>query len=218
MHFLSHYYVEQPHDNPLFVAGLGIPDLVSGFSRTYNRVLKNALQPENNDLQQIHKGILHHYAADKRFHNSPLFMQHLALATQSFIREGLNRERLRLSVIAHVAVELMIDRRILLEKEDKCVAFYDTLDKVDEKVLSAYFDGLSLQKEKENFLPRFRFFKERKFIFLFRDVENIVYGLNRVYNSVAQIEFTEEEKHKFLAALNNIDNSIRYSWQEILKA
>ncbi len=218
MHFLSHYYCELPNNKPYFVAGLIIPDLSGNFSRTYNSVIKNCvIANKDSELQLIHQGIISHYKADKSFHNSKLFMQHLSQAIQSFLNEGLGRKRLRLSVIAHVAVELMIDRQIVLEKESICHDFYQAIDNANEKVLSVYFDDLSLVKEKKEFLTRFQFFKQRRFLFLFKDLEHIVFGLNRIYSSVTGIEFSEEEKSRFVNALNNIDAVLRYSWQEILK-
>ena len=116
MHFLSHYYYELPAKDPLFVAGLGIPDLTPGFSRAYNSIIRNSVLNNGYDVQQVQKGIMSHYEADKAFHNSTVFKTLMEQTIQSFLNEGLNRERLRLSVIAHVAVELMIDRQILLEK------------------------------------------------------------------------------------------------------
>jgi hypothetical protein len=216
MHFLSHYYYELPVKSPLFVAGLSIPDLAPGFSKIYNSVVKNSVLPNNKDFEQIQLGILSHYEADKAFHNSPIFMNLLSLTTQSFLTQGLSRQRLRLSVIAHLAVELMIDRQILIENEQLGVDYYNHINAADESVLSAYFDEIGQVDSKSNFLIKFRGFKQRRILFFFNDLEKIVTGLGRIYQSVTKTEFTDDESHKFFNALNNIDNTIRYSWKEIL--
>ena len=218
MHFLSHYYVELPQNTPLFVAGLGIPDLVTGFSRTYNSVIKNSVLTIDEELEQIQKGILSHYAADKRFHNSQLFMQQVTLVTQSLVNEGLDRKKLRLSVLAHIAIEMMIDRQILLQHEKVCIDFYNSIERADEKVLNTYLSLFLTEKEVTIFLSKFQFFKQRRFLFLFKELEHIVFGLNRVYSNVTQTEMTNEDKAGFLSVLNNIDGQMRYSWKEILKA
>lgn len=218
MHFLSHYYVELPENQPLYVVGLAIPDLTESFSRVYNSVISKSAEPDNHDLKHVHKGILAHYKGDKWFHNSPLFLEHLSLLSRLFTQGGLSRERLRLSVIAHVAVEMMIDRQIVLQQPAICEAYYKLVDRADESLLKAYFDGLKLEKEKQNFISRFQFFKQRRFILLFKDLDRIVFGLNRIYSSVTGVEFTEEEKQLFITALSNIDTGMRYSWKEILKA
>lgn len=216
MHFLSHYYYELPAKDPLFITGLGIPDLTPGFSRAYNLTIKNSVLNKGYDVQQIQNGIISHYEADRVFHNSTVFTGMMAQTIQSFLNEGLSRERLRLSVIAHVAVELMIDRQIMLENEQLCIDYYNSLNEASENVLSGYFDALSLPDLKRNFLIKFQFFKQRRFLLLFNDLEHIVTGLSRIYQHVTGIEFTPQEKRSFFNALNNIDSTIRYSWKEIL--
>jgi len=216
MHFLAHYYTELPANNPLFVAGLTMPDLTPRFTRVYNTFIVKQTAPENEGLKQIYRGIVQHFGADKRFHTSPLFAEHVSLATKAFLKVGLSRERLRLSVIAHLAVEMLIDRQIVLEKSEVCTAYYSLLEKADESILSSYFDLFVLENEKQNFFRSFHFYKQRRFLFLFNKIENIVFGLNRVYGLVAKTEFTETEKQNFLKALHNIDGILRYSWQQIL--
>ena len=218
MHFLSHFYYELPAKSPLYTVGLGIPDLAPGFSKDYNSVIKNSVLPNSESVQQIHNGILSHYEADKAFHNSPVFMNLISAVTQSFLTEGLSREKLRLSVISHLAVELMIDRQILIENEQLCVDYYALINNADEKMISAYFDIFLLQEAGRKFLVKFQFFKQRRFLFLFTDLAKIVEGLSRIYQGIGMPEFTGEEKSMFLRALNNIDNTIRYSWKEILNA
>lgn len=144
-------------------------------------------------------------------------MQQQQAFTQSFIEAGLNRQRLRLSVLAHIAVEMMLDRQILLHDCSICSMFYEIVDNADMGVLQNYFDSLSLEEQKQVFLERFRFFKQRRFLFLFDDLENIVFGLNRVYSMVTKTEFSVKEKRQFAAALHNMDVVLRYSWQELLK-
>jgi len=216
MHFLSHYYCELPANSPLFVAGLSIPDLAPNFSFAYNSVIRNSVLNKGYDVQEVQKGIFSHYAADRIFHNSPVFADMMTLTTQSFLNAGLSRERLRLSVIAHVAVELMIDRQILLENEQLCFDYYNCLDMASETGISDYFDAFSLDDLKRRFLIKFQFFKQRRFLFLFGEIENIVEGLCRIYQNVTKVEFTAGEKRNFIMALNNIDSAIRYSWKEIL--
>lgn len=217
MHFLSHYYTEQPTDSPLFVAGLGVPDLTPSFTRIYNSKIRKLSEPVDADLKEIQRGITRHYAGDKWFHGSALFNKQVSLICEAFIREGISRSRLRLSVIAHLAIEMMVDRQIVMHRRSVCEAYYSLIMQADEEVLGRYFDQLGLVAEKSIFMAKFGFFKERKFLFLFGDLERMVFGLGRVYASATGVEFTEEEKEKFLTVLYNIDGEMRYSWQQLLK-
>jgi hypothetical protein len=117
-----------------------------------------------------------------------------------------------------LAVEMLIDRQIVLQHRDVCNEYYRLLDNADETALFSYFNRYGLESEKMVFLERFRFFKQKRYVFLLNELENIVVGLNRIYSSVTGTGFTETENEQFLTALGNIDGVIRYSWQEILAA
>lgn len=216
MHFLAHYFTELPNKDPLFVAGLAIPDLAPRFTRAYNSNIVKHTPPTSHALKHIHLGIVQHFGADKRFHHAPPFLKEATLATQSFVDAGLSRERLRLSVIAHIAVEMLIDRQIMLENEGVCDDYYALVDQANEEFIGQYFDLFSLRVEKQIFLRNFQFYKQKRFLLLFTELESIVEGLNKIYGSVTRVEFTADEKRKFLAGLHNIDSRLRYSWQEIL--
>lgn len=216
MHFLAHYYTELPANNPLFVAGLSIPDLTPHFIRAYHRYIARQTKQLHPAHRQIHNGIMQHLEGDKKFHSSVLFKEHVSLTKASFLKAGLSTRHLRLSVLAHIAVEMLIDRHILLSHPDISADYYDLLEKADESIISSYFDLFLLENEKQIFLSRFRFYKQRKFLLLFGELENIITGLDKVYGSVTKTEFTPQEKLKFLTALNNIDGILRYSWQKIL--
>lgn len=217
MHFLSHFYVEQAEQNPLTLAGLIMPDLTPGFSKLYNSILAKQEAPENEALLALHSGILKHYQGDKWFHQSILFTQPVSHAIEHFIEAGLNRKHIRLSVLAHVAVEMMIDRHILLNEPELCQLFYRQIVQADEGIMADYFQHYRLDIAKQKFFYNFQFFKEKKFLYLFHDLNHLVFGLNRIYGSVTQTEFTNPEKAMLLSALHNIDTELRYSWQEILK-
>lgn len=216
MNFLSHYFFERcPHS--YITVGLAIPDLVRHFSKTYNRTLKNAIAPTDVLLSEIHQGVLWHYEADKHFHSSADFTELCKLLVALFLNEGLDRQKIRLSVLAHIAVELMLDGCIV--RYDKTIAdrYYQTLQATDLAVLATYFDEFGLPVEKQQFLRSFQSFMQRKFIFLLDDTENVVLGLEKIYGSVAGIKFTEVEKKQLLTALHNMESHLRYSWQQLLK-
>lgn len=218
MNFLSHYFHELPESNALFVSGLAIPDLTGHFSRIYNSQIKNSAEPTDELLKQIHRGILAHYTADKKFHSSPAFEFQIRSMLQKFSEAGLTRKQLRLSVIAHIAVELMLDRQIIVQEKSIAEDYYRIICSGNEKMLANYFALHSIEHSGKIFLERFAFFKQRQFLFLFSELENIVFALNRIYGSVAKTEFSDSESAKFLSALNNIDVDLRYTWRKILKA
>lgn len=212
MHFLSHYYAELPNNNPFFVTGLIIPDLADNFTIHYNRnILKNAV-PINEHLNQIHEGILQHYIADKQFHSSEMFNEMVQKAIACFISNSINRSIHRVSFIAHIAIEMMIDRQILLHKSQYCQQFYATISEADTSIISEYFKQAGVSIAMQSFLPKFQFFRDKQYLYLFSDLNNIVLGINKIYSLVTKVEFTQSEKANLTSALYNIDDELRYTW------
>ncbi|MBK7149381.1 MAG: hypothetical protein IPH78_11315 [Bacteroidetes bacterium] len=217
MNFLSHFYFELPNTNPYFVAGLAVPDLTIHFSKRYNQIIKGADIPAANDLAEIHRGILAHYAADKKFHNSPLFLNQVSVLIQECLKQGLDRRRWRLSVLSHLAVEMMLDRQIYHHQKEICSQYYSVLQLADMERIEYYFDHMGIALEKQDFIPKFQLYIEKRFLERFDDLESIVWGLGKIYSFVTKTLFTDLENKQLLAALSNIDEEMRYRWQDFLK-
>ncbi len=216
MHYLAHFYVDQQETDPLFIAGLGLPDWINGFSKIYNQKLKNSSLSDSSDTFALHTGIRRHYEGDNLFHNHPIFVQLQSELLQSFVSVGLSRTEWRLSLLAHVGVELMIDRQIVNAEPKLLEVYYQKLNDVDPEVLKKYFKYHNVNVEQQDFLVKFHFFKTRKYLTLFNDINNIVIGLDKMYDQVLNKSFEKKEKEQIGLALHNMDDDIRYRWQELL--
>lgn len=177
--------------------------------------MKKLAVPLTEPMQQFHLGIVRHYTGDLFFHNHPLFIQSVAETLQAFMNGGISRKEYRLSVLAHIAVEMMVDRQIVLENRAFCDQFYNTIHAADVAVMQQYFQALGLEVEFENFLSKFQVFKERRFIYLLENMQHLAEGLSRIYQSATGTGLGHE-KEKFVAALCNIDGAVRYRWRQLL--
>lgn len=132
MNFLSHYYYNhracgRPAD-PDFVMGVALPDLWSRFSRRRRIHWKSVrgAAPSGRAQRQLRAGLLNHAEADRRFHLLPDFLRwqvQVARAADGqpghpFVREFL----------AHVAIELALDHRLLRENPGLGEEFYTRLE------------------------------------------------------------------------------------------
>jgi hypothetical protein len=216
MHFLSHYYTEGSHQHPLYTAALILPDLTRGFTKIYNSVIVKTDKPETDSILQVHNGILAHFAGDKKFHSSVYFAEANAFAIQSFIGEGLSREKYRHSVLAHLVVEMLIDAQILHLHPEVGHNFYEALSNAGEKELMKYFEHFGLREHGNGFLAKLRGFQKSKFLFMLKENEKVLFGLEKIYESATGIGFETSDKGKFLKAINNIDENVRYCWENLL--
>lgn len=130
MNFLSHFYLDRQHTNEYFIAGVCSPDLLSIFSRE----LKIKHDFEQSQLQKeavpFYEGVHRHYAVDKIFHSCDFFKEETDAISQFLYTLFKKDEVHRVFFVAHVLLELMIDK-ILIEQDDDLVPnFYVHLENV----------------------------------------------------------------------------------------
>lgn len=230
MHFLSHYYIDRHSNDANFVAALTLPDLAHGFTKVYNKVAKHIDEPKHSTLASIHQGLLRHFEGDKLFHPSLAFLHANEEAKQALLKVGINRDEYRVSVLAHLLVEMLLDRQVILHEEALLLRYYELLEQASADAFAEYFahlEKVSTSEKFENiskviaatgitFQSRFGMFKERRFLHYFREAENILFGLKRTYAMATQVEIANSEDRKFLEAIHVIDAQLRSNWQTLL--
>ena len=216
MYFLSHFFVDRNRNDPYFAVGTLIPDLATGFTKTYNSKIRNKSFDIKGNEAAIHQGILRHFELDKIFHTSPLFLHHCEKAKQQLIYSQLNRDRLRLSVIAHLGVEMLLDHWLILNFEGIVTSYYKLLQQVDVEILNSYLDKILPEVGKQRFLSNFMRFKEVEFLKYLEKPDGTVTGIVKTYEMATGVVFEKEEEEKLLRALHNIKNDMRYSSEKLL--
>ncbi len=150
MNYLSHYVwnheVRGLPRAPYFAMGVALPDLWSRFSR--KRRIRwaqvRAAAPTHEPSRALRAGLLNHVDADRRFHALPVFNQWLR-TIKSTVRGAGTAHPALLDFLAHVALELALDRRLLERDESLAVRFYHDLsdaDAPDTEQLSAGITGV----------------------------------------------------------------------------
>ena len=130
MNFLSHFYIDKNEENASFIVGVCTPDLVSLYNREIRIKHLPILPSHSESYIAFTKGILRHFEADKVFHSSPFFLQEtekvgIFLKTH-FKDSGLKRS----FFVAHVLVELMIDKILIAQAPQLIPDFYAHFEKV----------------------------------------------------------------------------------------
>lgn len=139
MNYLSHFVFN--HDicglaeEPYFAAGVVLPDLWLRFSRQRRIRWKavRAATPRDTLDANLRAGLLNHADVDKRFHTLPQFA-----GWQAQLRARLNGE-LHPAVaefLAHMAVELALDHRLLCDTPRLVDRFYDLLSRADASTVA----------------------------------------------------------------------------------
>ena len=136
MNYLSHYVwnheVRGLPRAPYFAMGVALPDLWSRFSRTrrirWAQVRATAPTPE--PARALRDGLLNHVDADRRFHALPVFIRWMR-TIKSTARDADAVHPALLDFLAHVALELALDRRLLERDDSLAIRFYRDLSDAD---------------------------------------------------------------------------------------
>ncbi len=198
MNFLSHYFVDQDHSDPYFVTGLILPDLARIFHpkwRLNARKIRETL-PDNKDMDMLCQGIARHESGDLYFHNSDFFHTHT-----THIKDVLNDNRIksvstRSYFLAHVLLELLLDRLIVKQMPEIPENFYATLSKIDPEKLRMYLKHFNFVYDPWEFLAFFERFIQSRYLLAYKHNEKFIFALNRVYTRVNPVRFTEQERRE----------------------
>lgn len=217
MHFLSHYYVDRHTADPYRIVGALLPDISPGFTRTYNAVIRKNDWTLDHEPALIHAGVLRHYDVDRQFHGSPVFSDAVTYALSALIDSGLDRDRYRLSFIAHIAIELLLDRLLIGHNGSLVTEYYHLLESVERDKLGVYLNRIMPESQLKRTLQAFDRFMEIKFLQYFDRTDGAAEGLVRTTRMIIGVDFTAEDRAKLLGALHNIEGEMRYRWHKLLE-
>ena len=198
MNYLTHYLIDQKEGKPNYNFGLALPDLINISKRGWRPVNHNFPVADKN-INDIWEGFQQHYAADAKFHNSEIFDANTRRIRLELEKAGLNQPGIKLFFVAHVMLEMMIDRHIILTRATIAQQFYADLEMVSNEDIHGFFHA-SGHPVPDRFFEFFNRFKESKYLYRYADDEGIFFALNRLLKRTGQPEF-EPEREKPLNEL-----------------
>ncbi len=189
MNYLTHYIVDHKIGNPNFNFGLALPDLVNIAKRGW-RPINHSFPVREQNVNEIYAGFQQHVAADASFHNSEIFDTHTRRLRQELETQGLNQPGIKLFFVAHVMLEMMIDRHIIITRRHIAEQFYTDISMVAEDDIHSFFRG-SGNATPDRFFEYFNRFKESQYLYRYAEDEGLFYALNRLLKRTGQPEFEQ---------------------------
>jgi len=167
MNFLAHFAFNHgpggPAPDPYFVAGVTLPDLWPQLSRT--RRLRwsviRATPPRDSTDAALRAGLLNHVGVDRRFHTLPAF-----LIWQERVRADLDGGQMPAAArdfLAHLVVELALDRWLVGGDPDLPRRYYDLLARCDAAAIERRINRLA-GVDARGLADVLRGFVERRFL------------------------------------------------------
>ena len=184
MNFIAHYYLDGERGNPHYNFGLILPDLLSIQKRGWKVTDRNHIEAISEYNMQIVKGVLKHYDLDSLFHQSDYFITHTKYIKSLFTVSQIETVRKRKHFLAHILLELIIDRVIIKKETQILELFYADLDQIDIQEVGDLF-----YKEDEaviqSFCTFFDKFRSKRYLYKYTNNEAIIFVLNKVLERVS---------------------------------
>lgn len=184
--------------------GLILPDITKRWVKSY----KHLLPFENHTYthQQLLKGVVQHYEADRLFHSSSYFNRYLKLFTASINATPFDKEVSRKWFIAHIALELMIDRMLVKSHPESVDSFYRSLISTELEEIDRFMK-LAGSDQNAQFFEFYRHFTGVKYIYYYPDNNKFIYSLNRIMERAGVPPLDEENADRLLDVLLTLENN-----------
>jgi hypothetical protein len=211
MNYLAHYYLDHTDPRPHFTLGLVLPDLVRNFQKQYrlNPLHLTDAKPAD-EMLHLNQGVHRHFHADKVFHTSTFFDQQNSELKRKLYAAGFESINKYIYFVAHVLLEMVIDRVLIQQHPLLCFNFYDALEKTDKLVIGNYLQisGKFTNEHSEQFLLYFSQFCKSQYLFHYRHNDGLLYGLERMYQRYVPGVFSVADKEKLVVIIEQTEESI----------
>jgi hypothetical protein len=187
MNFLSHYYLDRTANNSLFFLGVSTPDLVSLFHRTSRLHQHKLPERPNVDDQPLahhfHVGICRHFAADAVFHSSEFFLRETSLLARQIREQIPGSNPARPSFIAHIALELLLDRILISAHPDLVPGYYAHFSEEPPETIARLTEWIT-GKQLPQYPAFLRDFVARKSLYHYLEWDRMLFILQRIVEGV----------------------------------
>lgn len=195
MNFIAHYFLDHSNPESFFAIGAATPDLLSIYNpglRVKNHHLKSQslfFKPEHSIF---HAGLKRHFQADAIFHSSEFFARETALISAAMHEKMEDANIPRKFFLAHILVELILDRVIMRDHPNIVMNYYhhfDTTSMKSVKETTEFVVGHDLPNY-EHFLNKF---KENRYLLHYLEWDHIIFVVKLILRRVGieNHQFTE---------------------------
>lgn len=184
MNYFAHGY--RYINEPYFLAGTAVPDLLSAFDRKV-RARSNLAEPFTEDpnrvVASIARGIIQHHEDDRWFHQTRAFAE-ISMDFTVTIRDYLPADKgFRPSFLGHILVELLLDQVLISRDPSRLDLYYDAMKSVDPRMLEDTVNRMATHPTQSlsNAIP---FFIQERFLYDYADDLRLCFRLNLVMRRV----------------------------------
>lgn len=218
MNFVAHYYLDRHRPESEFAVGVATPDLMSIYNAAlrvkYNQITSLKDEVFEGEHGTFVSGVVRHFDADRIFHTSDFFYEETKWLSNKFTTEGRGIEVPRKFFVAHVLLELIMDKVLIREHPgilDEYYAHFDNADPLEIKASTEFLVGHELPNY-ESFLRKFR---ENEYLFNYTEWNHILFVLKRILKRVNIAEEAFITSPHFLAILEDFEQRLTIEYHRV---
>jgi len=184
MNYLSHALPFL--DDPYYVAGAGVPDLLSVVDRKV-RVRARHVEPFRNDADPVVAalagGLAQHFRDDARFHETRAFAE-TSMALSAAVRDVLPPDPgFRPSFLGHVLVEVLLDWALSVEDPSALDRYYRALNAIDPLLVESTLNRF-MPRQTDRLAPMIVMFSAERVLCDYAEDAKLLFRMNQVMRRV----------------------------------
>lgn len=170
MNFLSHYYFERFAAESEKVVGCLLPDLLKNVNKKYifHPIRFHDRLSTSPTALSLLEGWYRHVEVDRLFHNSDFFIHHRH-ELRKILAPVVQDTPIRASFLAHIALELILDHRLIKDESVKVVRLYEHLEAADRQALRFFLNNIGLG-DTQDFFEFYKAFIESKYMVKYEEI------------------------------------------------
>ena len=216
MNFVAHFFLDRDNDSPHFAIGAATPDLLSIYNPEFRikpghiqDIDPSTLEP---GAQELLKGIERHFEADRIFHSSPFFTYETGEISRELTHRFPNGGVPRKYFIAHVLLELVLDKVLISDYPDLLNKYYAQFQKAAPFEDTQRFTEIICKRPLPNYAHFLQKFLENKYLFQYRHWDHINYVLGRILRRVSIEERAFLDDPRFRDLMKDFEGDLRENY------
>ena len=205
MNILSHYFIDRNHPSPYYLLGVIMPDLIAHFNQKLRKPVFQYQTPDSTEHLQILNGIKRHYEIDAIFHSSNFFRHYSSYIKDHVLKHDLPSFRRRTYFLAHVLLEMLLDRLLIKQYPGLLVEAYKTIKSIKLATVSSYLAQIGKSDFQSEFFNTFTDFIRRQYLFYYTDNEKFISALIWMYNKINPVTPAREEVKQLITLTEQIE-------------
>ena len=219
MNFIAHYFLDHTNPESYFALGAATPDLLSIYNPAL-RIKHHHLKSQSLFFKPEHgifySGLKRHFLADALFHSSEFFSAEMKRISIELSEELPDEAIPRKFFLAHILVELILDRVIMRDHPNIIMDYYhhfDTTPMRQVKETTEFVAGHTLPNY-EHFLNKF---KENRYLLHYLEWDHIIFVVKLILRRVGITNHEFTENPAFYALLGGYESGLMHRYPALFE-